>query len=62
MRNLVFANMIFNTAFILMAFSEMLGITAIHEMLPWYLKWWWICALAGGNLVIHLLMLRELRR
>ena len=39
--------------------SEMLGITNVHEMLPWYLKWIWICVLAGGNLFIHMLMLRR---
>lgn len=61
MRNLVYANMILNTVFVLMALSEMLGVTAVHEALPWYLKWIWICTLAGGNLFIHLLMLRKLR-
>ena len=61
MRNLIYANMIFNTAFVLMALAEMLGVTSIHEMLPWYFKWWWICALAGGNLFIHLMMLRRLK-
>jgi len=59
-KNLVIANMLWNTAFVAMALSEMLGITAIHEALPWYLKWWWITALAGGNLVIHIMMLRRL--
>jgi len=59
MRKLIFANMILNTAFVLMALSEMLGVTSVHEMLPWYLKWWWICTLAGGNLFIHILMLRR---
>jgi len=33
----------------------------VHETLPWWFKWWWICALVGGNLVIHLLMLRKTR-
>ncbi len=51
--------MILNTVFVLMALSEMLGITGVHEALPWYVKWWWICALAGGNLFIHVLMLRK---
>ena len=62
MRNLVYANMLWNTAFVVMALSEMLGVTAIHPWLPWYLKWWWICGLAGGNLVIHVLMLRRLKQ
>jgi len=61
MRNLVYANMLWNTAFVIMALSEMLGITEVHPNLPWYLKWWWITALAGGNLFIHFLMLRRLR-
>jgi|1185.fasta_scaffold152904_2 hypothetical protein len=60
MRKLIFANMIFNTIFVLMALSEMLGVTGVHEGLPWWFKWWWICALAGGNLLIHVLMLRAL--
>ncbi len=61
MRRLIFLNMAWNTAFVLMALSEMLGTTGVHETLPWWFKWWWICALAGGNLVIHLLMLRRTR-
>jgi hypothetical protein len=61
MRRLIFLNMAWNTAFVLMALSEMLGTTEVHETLPWWFKWWWICALAGGNLVIHLLMLRKTR-
>ncbi|MGB9368999.1 MAG: hypothetical protein WCE79_23585 [Xanthobacteraceae bacterium] len=61
MRKLIFANMILNTVFVLMALSEMLGITGVHEALPWYIKWWWICALAGGNLFIHTLMLKRLK-
>jgi hypothetical protein len=44
-----------------MAASEMLGLTAIHENLPWWFKWWWIVALAGGNLVIHIMQLRRTR-
>jgi hypothetical protein len=52
--------MLWNTVFVAMALSEMLGVTAIHEALPWYLKWWWITALAGGNLAIHVMMLRRL--
>jgi len=58
MRNLILANMIWNTLFVAMAVSEVLGITSVHEALPWYLKWIWITLLAGGNLVIHLLQLR----
>ena len=50
-----------NALAVMMALSEMLGVTSVHEMLPWYFKWWWICALAGGNLVIHLLMLKKTR-
>jgi hypothetical protein len=61
MRNLIYANIILNSAFVAMALSEMLGLTSVHEMLPWYLKWIWICVLAGGNLTIHVLMLRKLR-
>jgi len=57
MRGLIFANMTLNTVFVLMAVSEMTGLTAVHQSLPWYFKWWWICALAGGNLFIHVLML-----
>lgn len=58
MRNLILANMIWNTLFVAMAVSEVLGITSVHEALPWYLKWIWITLLAGGNLVIHLMQLR----
>lgn len=60
MIKLVVANMVWNAFFIVMAASEMLGLTQVHENLPWYLKWWWIIALAGGNLVIHLAMLIKL--
>lgn len=60
MRRLIYANIALNTLFVLMALSEMSGITAVHETLPWWLKWWWIITLAGGNLGIHLLMLREM--
>jgi len=59
---LIVGNMAWNAFFILMAASEMLGLTQVHEGLPWYLKWWWIIALATGNLVIHvaeLLMLKS---
>lgn len=54
MRRLILANMTWNGIFILMAASEMLGLTQVHELLPWYFKWWWIVALAGGNLAIHI--------
>lgn len=59
MRGLILANMCWNALFIAMALSELLGVTAIHPVLPWYLKWWWVIALAGGNLVIHVLELRR---
>jgi hypothetical protein len=62
MKNLIIANIAWNSLFIAMAASEMIGITAIHESLPWWFKWWWICALAGGNLVIHILQLRQVGR
>jgi hypothetical protein len=58
MRNLIIANMAWNTLFVLMALSEMLGVTSMHEALPWWLKWIWISALAAGNLFIHVLQLR----
>jgi hypothetical protein len=58
MRNLILANMAWNTLFVLMAVSEVLGVTSVHDALPWYLKWIWITLLAGGNLVIHLMQLR----
>ncbi len=53
MRSLILANAALNAAFLLMAFSEMSGLTAVHESLPWWLKWWWIVALSAGNLIIH---------
>jgi hypothetical protein len=56
-RGLVWLNILWNCLFVLMAASEMTGLTSVHGTLPWYLKWWWICGLAGGNLVIHWLML-----
>ncbi|MDB5600569.1 MAG: hypothetical protein JWN71_2613 [Xanthobacteraceae bacterium] len=61
MRNLILVNMAWNTLFVLMALSEILGITHVHEALPWWLKWIWIAGLAGGNLVIHLMQLRLVR-
>jgi hypothetical protein len=59
MKRLIIANMVWNSIFIAMAASEMIGLTGVHEALPWWFKWWWICALAGGNLVIHILQLRK---
>ena len=59
LRKLVFANMLWNTAFVVQGLSEMLGITHVHEALPPEIKWIWLIALAGGNLAIHLLMLRR---
>lgn len=59
MRKLVFANMAWNTAFVAQGFSEMLGLTSVHESLPPQLKWIWLIGLAGGNLVIHIMMLRR---
>ncbi len=59
-RGLVWLNIFWNAIFVLMAASEMTGATAVHEALPWYLKWWWITTLAGGNLLIHCLMLARL--
>ena len=56
-RGLVWLNIFWNTLFVLMAASELTGVTSVHEALPWYFKWWWITALAGGNLLIHCLML-----
>ncbi len=59
-RGLVWLNIFWNLIFVLMAASEMTGVTGVHEQLPWYFKWWWICGLAGGNLLIHCLMLNRL--
>ena len=58
MTRLITINMAWNGLFIAMAASEILGLTAVHDGLPWWAKWWWISALAGGNLVIHVLQLR----
>lgn len=58
---LIYANMAWNGLFILMAASEMFGLTVIHEGLPWYFKWWWITVLAVGNLVIHIMELLVLK-
>lgn len=60
-RQLVVANIVWNALFIAMAASEMIGLTAVHASLPWWFKWWWIVALAGGNLAIHVAQLRVLR-
>lgn len=62
MKNLILANMAWNAMFIVMAASEMLGVTAVHEGLPWWFKWWWICALACGNLGIHILQLWHIEK
>lgn len=59
LRKLIFANMAWNTAFVIQGASEMLGVTSVHEALPPQMKWIWLIALAGGNLVIHLMMLRR---
>jgi hypothetical protein len=59
LRKLIFANMAWNTAFVVQGLSEMLGITDVHSTLPPQIKWIWLIALAGGNLVIHLMMLRK---
>ena len=60
MKRLVWANILWNCLFVAMGVSEMTGITEIHPSLPPSFKWIWLCALAGGNLVIHLLQLRTL--
>jgi hypothetical protein len=44
MRRLVFGNMIYNALFVLMAPSEMTGLTEVHGALPWWLKWLDLCA------------------
>lgn len=59
MRRLILANVLWNALFIAMALSEVLGVTGVHDQLPWWLKWWWIMALAGGNLVIHVMQLKR---
>lgn len=60
MLTLIIANMAWNGFFVCMAASEMLGLTEVHEGLPWWAKWWWLLALAGGNIFIHILMLQRL--
>ena len=60
MRKLIYANMAWNTAFVLQGLSEMLGVTDFHSALPPQIKWIWLIARAGGNLIIHLMMLRKL--
>ena len=62
MRNLILWNMAFNAAYFLIALSEMLGLTSIHEGLPPQIKWIWICTLVAGNLTFHVLMLRRTAR
>lgn len=57
MKTAIIVNMSWNAFFIFMAFSEMIGLSNIHESLPWYFKWWWIAALSGGNLIIHCVQL-----
>lgn len=59
MRRLILLNIAWNGLFILMAASEMIGLTSVHASLPWWFKWWWIVALAGGNLAIHVVQLRR---
>ena len=59
MKRLIILNIGWNALFIAMAFAEMVGLTHVHENLPWWFKWWWIVALAGGNLAIHVLQLRR---
>ena len=61
MKYMIIANMLWNGMFIMMAASEMIGFTDVHGSLPWWFKWWWICALAGGNLFIHVIQLLMLR-
>ena len=56
MYGLIWANVLWNALFVLMALSEMFGFSSVHGALPWWFKWWWLLALAGGNLVIHMLM------
>lgn len=55
-KGLILTNAAWNTLFVLMALSEMTTLTSVHDSLPPSLKWWWLIALAGGNLVIHLFM------
>ena len=44
---------VFNIMFLLMFLSEVLGITDIHERLPWWGKWAWVSVLAVGNLILR---------
>lgn len=59
MVRLIVYNMMWNAAFVAMMLSELSGFTAYHEALPPSLKWIWGCALAAGNLAIHVMMLRR---
>lgn len=59
MRKLIVINVLWNALFVAMMGSELLGLTSIHEALPWWGKWTWGIALAGGNLVIHVLEWRR---
>lgn len=61
MRKLIWCNVAWNTIFVLMGLSEMVGATAVHPALPGWAKWIWLCALAGGNLVIHALQLARVK-
>lgn len=60
MLTLIILNMLFNAAYTAMALSEMTGWTDLHSSLPRQFKWVWICSLALGNLVFHVLMIRAL--
>ena len=44
---------VFNVLFLLMFLSEVLGVTDIHERLPWWAKWAWVSVLAVGNLILR---------
>lgn len=56
MKRLIAINVAWNSLFVLMGLSEMLGLTGFHEQLPPSGKWIWLIALAGGNLAIHAMM------
>lgn len=57
----IWANVVWNAAFFGMAFSEMSGVTQIHESMPPSLKWWWGVGLITGNFIIHNRMFARLR-
>jgi hypothetical protein len=44
---------VFNVLFLIMFLSEVLGVTDIHERLPWWAKWAWVSVLAIGNLILR---------